>query len=539
MFPINRPLKTWTEEDLQMLCAEKQQETTRLRYIKEIDPDPLGGRYELLTNITAIANSLGGAIIFGIEEFWDDLLGRCAGKLAPLKTAAGEEEIIRIIESQISPKILYYFHQIKAAKDGFYLVMHIPQSLERPHAFTWEKHLCWYIRKDQENRLLTEDEVRDLYFKAAAPRRALTERYNSLYLRNNVQAELKIVAMPVAGDLELVNTLTRTGEELMLGSKLFSQLSGISSVLKPKIDHFEALFKNHNIIFIIKLLKNGEFLFSMGYDFLERIDYVPMPRLYVLWYHALKYFGRLYAYLGYYGPLRIFLETKNLNHQKIKIALKFGCFQKFLKDRVLVYKDTTVEGLADTDQLFGVCTSFLKYIAQGCDMGIEEEYLSELERQVRDRVSDDDLDHEDDGHQVNEETQLSDQHLVEEETAAGEDMAEPLTLESKAEGTAVEVGEDPDKKSPEKREEPVVDPSAFEAEVEEEPVKEASETKSTAKKKTATSAKTKKSGKTTSVRKAATTEKASTKSKATRERKTSTGKTTTKRSTAKKRTTDK
>ncbi|HHU51793.1 MAG TPA: hypothetical protein GXZ36_08250 [Firmicutes bacterium] len=534
MFPINRPLKTWTEEDLQMLCAERQQETTRLKYIKEIDPDPLGGRYELLTNITAIANSLGGVIIFGIEGFWDDLLGRCAGKLTPLKTATGEEEIIRIIESQISPKLLCYFHQIEAAKGGFYLVMHIPQSLERPHAFTWEKHLCWYIRKEQENRLLTEDEVRDLYFKAAAPRSALIERYNSLYLRNNVEAEVKIVAMPVAADLELINTLFRTGEELMLGSKLFSQLSGISSVLQPKIDHFEAIFKNHNIVFIIKLLKNGEFLFSMGYDFLERIDYVPMPRLYVLWHHALKYFGRLYAYLGYYGPLRIFLETKNLNHQKIKIALKFGYFQKFLKDRVLVYKDTTVEGLADTDQLFGVCTSFLKYIAQGCDMGIEDEYLNELERQVRERVSDDIIDHEDNEEQVNEEPQLTDEQLGEEETAAGEDMAAPLTPEAKAEDDSVEDGENPDKdqknrksRSPEKREEPVDDPSASEVEVEEEPVKKASETKSTGKKRTTTSAKNKKSSKTASARKTTTTKKASAE------------KSTTKKSTAKKRTTAK
>ncbi|HEY8344843.1 MAG TPA: ATP-binding protein [Bacillota bacterium] len=531
MFPINRPLKTWTEEDLQMLCAEKQQETTRLKYIKEIDPDPLGGRYELLTNITAIANSLGGVIIFGIEGFWDDLLGRCAGKLTPLKTATGEEEIVRIIESQISPKLLCYFHQIKAAKGGFYLVMHIPQSLERPHAFTWEKHLCWYIRKEQENRLLTEEEVRDLYFKAAAPRSALIERYNSLYLRNNVEAEVKIVAMPVAGDLELINTLFMTGEELMLGSKLFSQLSGISSVLQPKIDHFEAIFKNHNIVFIIKLLKNGEFLFSMGYDFLERIDYVPMPRLYVLWHHALKYFGRLYAYLGYYGPLRIFLETKNLNHQKIKIALKFGYFQKFLKDRVLVYKDTTVEDLADTDQLFGICTSFLKYIAQGCDMGIEEEYLRELERQVRERVSEDNLDHEEDEDQVNEETRLSDEQSGVEETAAGEDTAASLTSEAKAEGAAVEGGENPDKKnqkskSLKKKEEPVVDPSVSGVAVEEEPVPDAGKTKSAGKEKTTASAKTEKSSKTSSARKKTTTKKAATE------------KTTTKRSTARKRTTD-
>lgn len=523
MFPINRPLKTWAEEDLQMLCAEKQRETARLKYIKEIDPDPLGGRYELLTNMAAMANSLGGVIIFGIEEFWDDLLGRCAGKLAPLKSPAGQEEIFRIIESQISPKILYYVHTIEAAKGGFYLVMHIPQSLERPHAFTWERHLCWYVRKEQENRLLTESEVRDLYFKAAVPRQAMIERYNSLYLRNNVQAELKIVAMPVAGGLELVNTLTRSGEELMLGSKLFSQLSGISGVLKPKIDHFEAIFKNHNIMFIIKLLKNGEFLFSMGYDFLERIDYVPMPRLYVLWHHALKYFGRLYAYLGYYGPLRIFLETKNLNHEKIKIALKFGYFQKFLKDRILVYKDTTVEGLADTDQLFEVCTSFLKYIAQGCDMGVEEEYLNELERQVKDRVTDDELSDE---RLAEDETAVAEENTVAEETE--EPLASPETEEAAA--SMVEASDNKGQKRIEQEAEALVD----EVKVEEEPEKKASKRKSTAKKKTATGDKTKKAGETTSSKKTATKSTTSAKSKtATKNKSTTESKTTKKKTTSK------
>lgn len=525
MFPINRPLKTWTEEDLQMLCAEKQRETVRLKYIKKIDPDPLGGRYELLTNMAAMANSLGGVIIFGIEEFWDDLLGRCAGKLVPLKSPAGQEEIFRIIESQISPKILYYVYKIEAAKGGFYLVMHIPQSLERPHAFTWERHLCWYVRKDQENRLLTESEVRDLYFKAAVPRQAMIERYNSLYLRNNVQAELKIVAMPVTGGLELVNTLTRSGEELMLGSKLFSQLSGISGVLKPKIDHFEAIFKNHNIMFIIKLLKNGEFLFSMGYDFLERIDYVPMPRLYVLWLHALKYFGRLYAYLGYYGPLRIFLETKNLNHEKIKIALKFGYFQKFLKDRVLVYKDTTVEGLADPDQLFTVCTSFLKYIAQGCDMGVEEEYLNELERQVRDRVTDED--------QLSDERLVEDETVVTEETAVTEETEEPVASPETEEAAAsmVEASDNKGQKRTEEEAEALVD----EAEAEEEPEKKASKSKSTVKKKTATGGKTKKAGETASSKKTAPKSGTSAKSKTATENKSTTGSKTAKKKTTSKR----
>ena len=77
-------------------------------------------------------------------------------------------------------------------------------------------------------------------------------------------------------------------------------------------------------------------------------------------------------------------------------------------------------------------------------MGIEDEYLNELERQVRERVSDDIIDHEDNEEQVNEEPQLTDEQLGEEETAAGEDMAAPLTPEAKAEDDSVEDGENPD-----------------------------------------------------------------------------------------------
>ncbi|TBL69775.1 helix-turn-helix domain-containing protein [Paenibacillus thalictri] len=376
--PISKPYEVWNEEDLRYLCSERIAETQRLDYKKELKLDPPRERRELLKDVTSLANSSGGIIIYGIEESKHPDLGSIGSSLNPIRDAALIDIANRVVRTHISPALEVYFHSIPATDGGYYLLVYVPQSIFRPHAIVWEKRLDYYIRRNQDNFPMTESEVRDMYRDASNSQLTLKQRYMDLDTNNGQYPCWKVLSMPVVPGIELLNTLTIRGQDLTT-SKYISMFGG-SNILQPNVDYFEERRMGQNIEVLTRLFRNGEFLLSETFPTSAKYT-IHIFELYQLWYSALRYFDELYEKYGYYGPLRIWLETRGLIYDNIQVGLEWGYnYQwKYKRDHILTWVDTKVEELIDPVE---VINKLIRYFAQGCGADVTEQKLMEYETRI-------------------------------------------------------------------------------------------------------------------------------------------------------------
>lgn len=369
--PFSKPPEAWTEEDLQRLCADRVPEHQRLDYkeLMTLDP-PRDGRKELLKDVTALANSLGGILIYGIREEKHPDLGTYAGSLIPLTDTTLIDRANRVLRSNTSPPVECHFYSIEASEGGFYIIAHVPQSRIRPHAVTFESRLDWYIRRNQDNFRMTEPEIRAMFEQTSFAQLSLRQRYDELELSVPGIANWTIVTMPHIPGLQLLDTLTVTGRELT--SSAYVRLVGGSNFLQPRVDRFEEVIDASRYCVVTRLFQTGEFMVGEGFN---AGDTLPTAIIYRRWYLALKYFHELYTGRGYYGTVRVWLGTNNLNDPEINIGIHRRTL-RFQRDSIIVWRDLPVEQLHEPSI---ICNNLFRLFAQACHINLRDEDLKEYE----------------------------------------------------------------------------------------------------------------------------------------------------------------
>jgi predicted HTH transcriptional regulator len=158
-----KPLEAITEQDLQQLITQTEQESQTLEYKRESYKRHDDGTREMLRDISAIANAFDGDILIGIEENGEGIPVNILG----LEQA--EEERDRIISSCLSniteridglraqPIPLHSGHSV--------LVVRIPRSLRAPHMVTFKGLNQFWIRHDRQKSPMSIHEIRDTFLK--------------------------------------------------------------------------------------------------------------------------------------------------------------------------------------------------------------------------------------------------------------------------------------------------------------------------------------------------------------------------------------
>lgn len=375
--PLNTSPELWKEEELENLCNEKHPESQRLDYKRELKLDTSEEKCELLKDVTALANSLGGVLIYGIAEVKDHNLGSVAEKLCPIQDVNVIDKASRVINDCISPGMKFYIHKIMASTGGFYLIINIPQSSNRPHAFTKKKFTRWYIRRGQDNFEMTEPEIREMYFQTSSAREMLEQRYKNLDWNTGLPTNWSIVSMPFISGLNLIDTLNLKSEDLK--KKSYHYIIRNYNHLQPSVDRFEAEMKDNDSITVIRLFRDGDFMVNQGFHSLEEEVVIGTLDVYRILHNILKYFGELYSDLKYFGYIRLWLETKNLNHKNIRFEhkMKYNRNCRYDRSNTLVYKDIEVEKLNNPEI---ICNDFFTYFIQGfggtVSPSVIEEYKS-------------------------------------------------------------------------------------------------------------------------------------------------------------------
>lgn len=159
--PLPANLAATTSADLQRLIDDEEAEGPHLEFKRELPKGDQGGRHELAADVSALANSGGGDVIFGMDEAADGL----AGAIVPCPGDADQEarRLLDMLGSLVEPRLPGLQVHPVAVDGGFVVVVRVPQSWAGPHRVKTNQH--FFIREGGRKRQLDIPEIRGLFLR--------------------------------------------------------------------------------------------------------------------------------------------------------------------------------------------------------------------------------------------------------------------------------------------------------------------------------------------------------------------------------------
>lgn len=171
MEPTAGGMDNWSEERLRALVDAGIAERKDIEYKRDAPGGTDKDKRELAADLSSLANSVGGLLIFGIEAeegVPKDVIGLKNPSPDRLKLWVDE-----VAQRGIEPRVPGVSIEDVALADGTYcLVIQIPMSWLKPHAVKVNDGLRFYSRNSAGKYVLDFQEVRDLFVGSEA----VTER---------------------------------------------------------------------------------------------------------------------------------------------------------------------------------------------------------------------------------------------------------------------------------------------------------------------------------------------------------------------------
>jgi hypothetical protein len=212
---FSKPVSDITAQDLQELIGLS--ESDRLEFKSQAydrgDPKTL----EMLRDITAFANAVGGYLILGIEEDGEDRATAIVG----LENA--EEEATRMMScclASIEDRILgLNFTLVPVGEGKQVIVWFIPRGTRAPHMITYKgMQQCWR-RHGRQKHKMTIEEIREACLRTENVRRNLEdflgERRGKILAQIGDQPHLVVTATPLIVKDETIDTADPAVRSLM------------------------------------------------------------------------------------------------------------------------------------------------------------------------------------------------------------------------------------------------------------------------------------------------------------------------------------
>lgn len=159
---FNKPFDQIDLQDIQDLVQiRKERENNHLEYKRELGNSDRDKK-EFLKDVSGFANATGGFLIMGIEET-DGKPDQICGTSKIVGNQKVDEWINNVLISNIDEKIRYEIKVLDLPGDQLVVVLHIPESLKKPHMVTYDKRNTYYIRHNTSVNAATQSEVRDMF----------------------------------------------------------------------------------------------------------------------------------------------------------------------------------------------------------------------------------------------------------------------------------------------------------------------------------------------------------------------------------------
>jgi hypothetical protein len=159
---FDKSLAQLAESDLLALITDKESEGRMLDYKRELAGQSDGDRKEFLYDTSSFANTLGGDLVFGMEE-----QNGLPTNLVGLADVNPDKEILRLeqmLRDGIRPSITgVQTVPIRLANGNVAIVMRIPRSWNPPHQVTFQKAFRFYARDTNGKYQIDVDELRSVF----------------------------------------------------------------------------------------------------------------------------------------------------------------------------------------------------------------------------------------------------------------------------------------------------------------------------------------------------------------------------------------
>ncbi len=152
-------LQAVVEADLLRLVADREQEGPHLEFKRQTPGADNGARHEFAADVSAMGNSGGGDLIYGIDEDADG----CAGTVVPFAGNADAElrRMLDVLASSVEPRLPgLQLHSVPVA-GGSVFVVRVPQSWAGPHRVKTNQH--FFVREGARKRQLDIPEIRAMF----------------------------------------------------------------------------------------------------------------------------------------------------------------------------------------------------------------------------------------------------------------------------------------------------------------------------------------------------------------------------------------
>ncbi|NQU22520.1 MAG: ATP-binding protein [Candidatus Nealsonbacteria bacterium] len=196
------------EKDLQALEKNEIPESIRLEFKRQLDLDDKKQKAEAAKDVSAMANTAGGRILYGVDEKKLPNGSTVASSICPLADGAVDSRLEDILLGNMFPRPRFRTRKVSVS-GGFVLVVEVyPAYGGDLHLVTGFKENRFYRRGEQRTVLMTEPEIREAYARIAASRLALDAA-----MQEAVSSELEFVrnvlhsalVVPWYGHRDLVN----------------------------------------------------------------------------------------------------------------------------------------------------------------------------------------------------------------------------------------------------------------------------------------------------------------------------------------------
>lgn len=161
MATLSLPIDSWTEATVQQLVADQQAESLTVEFKRDLPITTPAEKREIAKDISALTNSAGGWIIYGIDERPGPNNLKVAGAVTPIMAPTdAAQRIDDIIAGSVTPRPRFRVRSVPAAAGGFFVVVHAFASSDDLHMVTDNRY---YRRSETGARPMTETEVRQAY----------------------------------------------------------------------------------------------------------------------------------------------------------------------------------------------------------------------------------------------------------------------------------------------------------------------------------------------------------------------------------------
>lgn len=352
---LDLDLEQVDEASLQRLVTNQTPEGLRLEFKRELSLDTKEARREAAKDLSALANTAGGRILYGIEETELPDGSKVAGGIRPLTDGALEARLADVLVSAVHPRPRFATRQVPIAQGGFVLVAEAYDSIGRDlHMVSGYNEGRFYRRHSQGTYLMTEPEIREAYARIASSRADLEKS-----LEAQVQAELafratsleSFVIVPWFSSPHLIHPrqmasfkawlrdrtlgvfglnvephfqVYSTGFRAVMGNAAPADCHRYISVSKTGLIHFSSRGFGHTdgMISIISLLERFVITVEIARELLDRAAYWGPVRL----IHAFRFptpfrlWETASGYHGDFGEIPDGIHTHSLHEVQIKAA---------------------------------------------------------------------------------------------------------------------------------------------------------------------------------------------------------------------------